>query len=330
MKRNIVFILGLLLISAMTVFAQETVSQNNVVASNNYRIKPGDRLVGKVLGEEEFGFEVIVDENGTFELPFVDKKVQAKCQTQSQVITEVKDYYSKFLRNPLLSIQVAEKSKPAPVTVFGEVVNPQRIELRREARLLELLAFSGGIKKDSAAGLVRVVRTQVPECSSEDVRADWERDTNGGLEAPTTLYSLSSIETARNEANPIIYPGDLIIVEEAPSVYVIGEVTALRELKITQEGLSLSEALAQSGGVRSTAKKKEIIIRRLKPNSKEREIIAVNYKAIEKGEQKDIMLEPEDIVIVDKTKKSIGQTILDIAMGSARGAANVLPQTILY
>ncbi len=330
MKRSIVYILGLLLISATAVFAQEVVPQASVVASNNYRIKPGDKLVGRVLGEEEFNFEVIVDENGTFDLPFVDKKVQAKCQTQSEVKTEVKDYYSKFLRNPLLSLQVAEKSKPAPVTVFGEVVNPQRIELRREARLLELLAFSGGIKKDSAAGLVRVVRTQVPECSSEDVNADWFKETNGGLEAPARLYSLSSIETARNEANPIIYPGDLIVVEKAPPVYVIGEVNALRELSITEDGLSLSEALAQSGGVRTTAKKKEITIRRLKPNSKEREIITVDYKAIEKGEQKDVRLEPEDIVIVDKTKKSIGQTILEIATGSVINAANVLPQTILY
>jgi hypothetical protein len=63
----------------------------------------------------------------------------------------------------------------------------------------------------------------------------------------------------------------------------------------------------------------------LKDNSKERELIAVNYDLIRKGQQKDIVLQPEDIIEVDKAKKSIGQVVLDIAMGSVRNTANVIP-----
>jgi hypothetical protein len=63
-------------------------------------------------------------------------------------------------------------------------------------------------------------------------------------------------------------------------------------------------------------------------------IIAVNYDVIKKGEQKDVMLEPYDIIEVDKAKKSIAQTILEIATGAGRTAIgsfeNALPTRVLY
>jgi hypothetical protein len=93
-------------------------------------------------------------------------------------------------------------------------------------------------------------------------------------------------------------------------------------------------SIAKIGGVRREAKTKDIKIYRLKANSKEREIIAVNYDRIKKGEQKDVMLEPYDIVEVDKSKKSITQLVLETALGIGRttigGLGNALPQRVLY
>jgi protein involved in polysaccharide export with SLBB domain len=94
-------------------------------------------------------------------------------------------------------------------------------------------------------------------------------------------------------------------------------------------GLSLSQALASVGGVRPEAKIKDIKIQRLKANSKEKEIISVNYDLVRKGKEKDIMLSPYDIVEVGKSKKSIAQILLDIAIGGAKTAVQVLPQTVL-
>jgi len=295
-----------------------------------YLVGPGDKIEGKVLGEPEFDFVALIDETGRFAIPFVDDPILAKCRTESEIREDVKKQLSKYLKDPLISVQVTERRTPVPVTVFGEVRNPQRVELRKSATLLELLAFAGGVNLESAAGFVKVFRTQPPMCAGEDEKDDWLAESNNGLEVPSRMYSLSSIEAAQKESNPAIYPGDLIIVEKAPPVYIIGEVNALREIKITQNGLSLSEAIAQAGGFRERAKKKEIMIRRLKPNSKERQIIEVNYELIADGTQRDIMLEPEDIVVVDKTKKSIAETIFELATGSARNAANILPQRVFF
>ena len=104
----------------------------------------------------------------------------------------------------------------------------------------------------------------------------------------------------------------------------------MKEITIGENGLSLVEALSQAGGFGERAKSKDIKIRRLKANSREREIIAVNYDLIKKGTQKDVMLQPEDIVEVDKAPKSVAQTVLEIVTGSVKSFSNVLPQTILY
>lgn len=321
--------MGLPLVLAVQFSAQQIVPTSAEDAAG-YLVGPGDKLEGKVLGEPEFDFVTLVDETGKFEIPFVDEPILAECRTESEIRADVKKLLSKYLRDPLVSVQVTERRKPVPVTVFGEVRNPQRVELRKPATLLELLAFSGGVNVENAGGFVKVFRTQPPTCASAEEKEDWLAESGNGSEVPARMYSLSSIQAAQKESNPAIYPGDLIIVEKAPPVYVIGEVNALREIKITQNGLSLSEAIAQAGGFRPRAKTKDITIRRLKQNSKEREIINVNYELIADGRQKDIMLEPEDIIVVDKSKKSIAETIFELATGSARNAANLLPQSVLY
>lgn len=319
------------MLTAIAVFSGSLIAQELPQPElQGYLVGPGDKLEGKVLGEPEFDFVTVIDETGSFEIPFVDEPIMAQCRTESDIRADVKKLLSKYLKDPLVSVQVTERRKPVPVTVFGEVRNPQRVELRKSATLLEILAFAGGVNIESAGGFVKVFRTQPPFCADAEEKQEWLAESNDGLEVPSRAYSLSSIQAAQKESNPSIYPGDLIIVEKAPPVYVIGEVNALREINITQNGLSLSEAIAKAGGFRDRAKKKEIMIRRLKPNSKEREIIEVNYELIADGTQRDVMLEPEDIVVVDKTKKSIAETIFEIATGSARNAANLLPQRVFY
>jgi polysaccharide export outer membrane protein len=201
--------------------------------------------------------------------------------------------------------------------------------LTRKATLLELLSFSGGVTKE-AGGTIQVFRTQPPMCASDIELADYKEASANGIDVPSQRYSLSSVRQGRDEANPVIYPGDVVVVDKAPQIYVVGEVNALKEIFMTENGLSLSEAIAQAGGVNREAKIKDIRIRRLKPNSKEREIISVNYDLIRKGQQKDQILQPNDIVEVGKTKKSLAQTVLEIATGAARNGANMLPQRIFY
>lgn len=295
-----------------------------------YLVGPGDEITGRVLGEPQFDFVATIDEDGRFQVPFFDQPVQAKCKTEKDLRDEVSKLLAKYLKNPQISVRVTQRKSRQPATVYGEVRTPQQVELRRNARLLELISFAGG-ETEKASGMVQVFRTQSPMCmDNTDKSNDWLAEADSGSSVPSRQYSLSSLRSGREEANPVIYPGDLIVVQKAAPVYVIGEVNALREIPITGTGLSLTEAIAQSGGFSRQAKTKQVTIRRLKANSKDREIISVNFDQIKKGTQKDLTLEPYDIVEVDKAKKSISQTILEIATGSVQSFSNVLPQRVLY
>lgn len=294
-----------------------------------YLVGPGDEITGKVLGEPQFDFVAEIDQDGNFQVPFFDKPVQAMCRTEKELRDEVSKLLSKYLKSPQISVRVTQRKSRQPATIYGEVRTPTQVELKRNARLLELISFAGG-ETEKANGMVQVFRTQSPMCVENNKANDWIADANNGSSVPSRQYSLASLRSGREEANPMIYPGDLIVVQKAAPVYVIGEVNALREIPITGNGLSLTEAIAQSGGFSRQAKTKMVTIRRLKANSKDREIIAVNFDQIKKGAQKDLTLEPYDIVEVDKAKKSIAQTILEIATGSARSFSQMLPQRVLY
>ncbi len=289
-----------------------------------YLVGPGDKIEGKVLGEEEFNFTATVDETGVFLMPFVDSEINALCRSEREITDEVRDRYSKLLKDPMISVRVVERRPPTPVTVSGEVRNPQRVELVRETRLLELISFSGGYT-DDAGGTVQIVRTQLQRCADEKTRKEWEAETNNGTELPSRLFSRSSIKDGRNESNPIIHPGDIIIINKASPVYMTGEVVQPTGVYIKEGGLSLTQAIAMVGGVREKAKTKDIKIYRLKgENFRDRETIAVNLDQIQKGQAQDLMLEPYDIVEIDRSKDSIATTILNIVAGAGRTAVSSL------
>ena len=314
MKVKVLLLFVLTIILGQIGFAQAPVTAE---PKNGYLIGPGDEIEGRVQGEPDFNFKVTVDEDGKFQVPFVDQGVLAKCRTEKDLSSNVTQLLAKYLKSPLVSVNVTKRNSRPPVMVYGEVRTPQSVELRRKATLLELLSVSGGATKD-ASGTVQVFRPTPPLCNEGSEATNWKADFSTDADIPSRTYAISNLKSGQEEANPVIYPGDLIYVQKAPPVYVIGEVNILREITIGERGLSLTEAITQAGGVNRQAKTKNITIHRLKDNSKERELIPVNYDLIRKGSQKDVILQPNDIVEVDKVKKSIGQVVLDIATGAAR------------
>lgn len=331
MKSKIAFASILLFGLLQTAFSQDVIVKPD--DGRAYLIGPGDRVVGKVLGEEEFNFDAVVDDDGRLQIPFADEGLMAKCRSEKQLRGDVLGLWGKYLKNPQVTVQVSERKSRPPVTIYGEVKQQQQFDLRRETRLLEIISSAGGVTEE-AGGLVQVFRTRQPLCNDATEENQWRAQEGDGLEVPSRMFSLMSVKQGRDEANPVILPGDIIVVQKAAPVYFTGEVRQAQGVYIKNGSLSLSQALAMVGGVNREAKTKDIKIYRLKSDSSDREIIAVNYDQIKKGQQKDVMLAPYDIVEVDKTKKSVMQTILEVAVGAAKSVpgslATGLPTRILY
>ena len=332
MKLKVLLLLTLVFCTSQVLFAQETIITAD--ALRGYMLGPGDVVSIKVLGEKDFDVdEATVDEDGKIQIPFFDQGISAKCRTEKELTADVRLLLTKYLKTPQVTVRVKQRNSRPPATIYGEVRQQQQVVLTREARLLELLSFAGGVTED-AGGMIQVFRTRKPMCSSDTVDNDWISQTKDSSGVPSRMYSLSSVQQGREEANPIILPGDIVVVQRAAPVYITGEVVSPQGIFLKDGSLSLTEAIAKIGGVRREAKTKDIKIYRLKSNSKDREVISVNYDLIKKGEQKDVMLEPYDIVEVDKSKKSIAQIIFETVTGTAKtaltGFGGGLPQRILY
>ena len=283
-------------------------------AQTGYLIGPGDEITGKVLGEPQFDFVATVDEDGKIEVPFFDKPVVAKCRTERELRSDVSGLLARYLRSPQASVRVTQRNSRPPVSVYGEVRQQQQLILTRKAYLLEVVSAAGGVTEKSG-GTIQVFRTRPPICSEPGLPNDWKVETADGLDVPSRIYSIASLRQGREESNPEILPGDIIVVQKAAPVYVTGEVMKPGEMSIPDGGLPLTQAVAMASGITREAKTKNIKIYRRKIGSADQQIIVANYDHIKKGEEKDIMLEPFDIVEVDKAPKKFTDYLLEFATG---------------
>jgi len=310
--KTALFFLLLGFVSFQAVFSQTAVS--DVESQKGYQIGPGDEVTGKVLGEPQFDFVSTVDEDGKIEVPFFDKPVVAMCKTERDLRLDVAKLLAKYLKSPQLSIRVTQRNSRPPVSVYGEVRQQQQLALTRRVRLLEVLSTAGGVT-DKSGGMVQVFRTRPPVCADPSALTLWKEETAGDLGAPSRMYSLASLRQGHDEANPEIFPGDIVVVTKASPVYVVGEVVRPGELSIPEGGLPMMQAVAMASGITREAKTKDIKVYRRKPGSVQPEVMTVNYDQVRKGTQKDIVLEPFDIVEVGKAPKSIASYLIDFATG---------------
>lgn len=301
---------AIIILFCLTAWAQQSVP---LELQRTYLVGPGDVVTVKVLGEPDFGFVATVDDDGMLRVPYPKTNVNAKCRTENQLQDDVATAMSKYLRSPMVNLTVSDRKSRPPTSVIGEVRQPQGVILVRQTRLRELLAFVGGQTED-AGGMVQIFRTKSPVCP---VPGDENQNVAAG-DVPYRLYSLRGMNDGRDDANPLIYPGDVVSVQKASPIYVTGEVRQPQGIRLAETGTSLTQAIAMVGGVNREAKSSSVKVYRLKPDKNDREVLAADLKMIKEGKQKDIMLEPYDIVEVDKAKKNIGQIILDIAIGAGK------------
>lgn len=293
-----------------------------------YLLGPGDALDLRVFGEPQFSGTLVVNDEGNIEVPFVEEPIPARCRTDREIKKDVVAALSKYLKKPQVSLRVTEMRSRPPAVVYGAVRAPSRYDMRRRVHLLELLAYSGSVT-EQASGDIQVFHTEPlmcpePEDLIEEAKVQKPKDDNP-LILPYNTYSITDLKLGKRDANPIIHPGDIVLVQEAYPIYVTGAVNAPNSLYL-RENLSLSRAIAQVGGPRQGAKTDKVRIIRTKPGGElEPEVITVNLNDIRNKKAQDIALKPYDIIDVSDGNpfnlKNLPRTLLGFATG---GAQNVV------
>ena len=297
----------------------------------NYLLGPGDMLDVRVFGQPDLNAIVEVDSDGNISsLPFLDAPIPAKCRNEKEVQKAIATAYEKYLKKAQVSVRITDRRSRPPATVFGAVRNPTRVQMHRKVRLNELMAVSGGFT-DRASGTIQIVHTEPLMCpgpgEEKDARPiDWTNN-------PLQVIKISDLTRNKGESNPIVRPGDYILVTEAEPIYITGSVVAPQAIP-KKENLSLGRAIAMVGGPRKEAKTSAVKIYRTNTETGEQETITVDYSAIRKNQAPDVILQAYDIIDVPEagllSPGRLGQTVLGALTGTITNSSSILPTRFLY
>jgi protein involved in polysaccharide export with SLBB domain len=172
------------------------------------------------------------------------------------------------------------------IAVLGAVRNPANLKAEPRRRIFELLALAGG--PTAAAGkVVRLVHTcQCSPCT------EIEKKTEGIHE-----YNLLNVLRGLKSENPYVVRGDIVIVLEADSVFIIGNVRTPRSIHFS-EGMTVTKAIAIAGGAVRSSRLVTIRIHRNGSYWTARDPIVVDLKAVLDGHAENVLLQPWNIVEV--------------------------------
>lgn len=261
---------------------------SNSVFSQEARVHYGDIIDVDFVGGFEFDWRGGLTPDGYLDgLDAIDGPIYGLCMTEAEVAAAVKKVYSKILRNPEVAVKIIDKSNRALVRLNGAVKTPARFKLMRFVTLRELIVISGGFT-DAVSGEISIFRPKNASCG----------DGNNSTQSnplQTMTVKISELLKGLPSANPLILSGDIIEVEKAPVIYVIGAVNNPRPI-FSREQLTVSRAIATAGGfAKESDGKKATIIRR---DGTEIKNIDIDLAKIMRGESEDAILKPFDIIDV--------------------------------
>ena len=288
--------------------ASRIATPNASATDARYRIGPGDVLAIIVRKAPELSLEAVrVDQRGMIRIPMIEGEVAAACKTESELASQVTTLYLQYKRNPSVDVFVRD-FQSRPVSVIGAVNAPGQFRLQRQVRLLELLSFAGG-PSPNAGRIIDIIHTGGPNiCEKGAVES---ADANLGQELG--VLKLNDTLKGKEDANPLVRPGDIVSLPEADQAFVIGHVYAPRAIFLKDKPITVSRAIAMAGGPQRDSKTSRIrIIRQLGDGTTKTEII-VDLRAIEHQQAVDIALMPNDIVDVPS---SAGKSILQALQGA--------------
>lgn len=271
-------------------------------SATDYLLGPGDVIEVTVVGipgleKKEF----TLDSEGRISVPYIGE-VELLGMTVRDSEARIAQLFSiSLLEDPQVSVSIREH-KSQNYYVMGAVRKPGKYSMSEATDILDALSLAGGLTERADAKIKLYRFSQKPGADNFVPSNPMEID----------LHVL--LENARSNNRMAILSGDVIEVTERKerNYYVLGDVLRPGPFLMNQdEPIVFSRALGSAGGMLKTASGKNTVIIRQKEGSPTRERIQVNAYAVLKGEEKDIELIDNDLVIVPgSASKTLGKSFL--------------------
>lgn len=254
---------------------QSTLSVNESAPS--IVIGPGDSLEVTVFDIESLSGQFRVSQKGQVELPLIGK-IRVAGLTADGAAAEIQKKLKNggFVLDPQVTVLISQYATQG-ADVMGQVNHPGIYPTLGSRRLLDMLTLAGGVTP-SAGKLVTIIHRNDPH-------------------HPVYLALAQTAAGLKLQANPVILPGDTIVVQKSGIVYILGDVSRPGGYLIdNNEPLSLLQALTLAGGNTATSNIKDVRLIRKLPSGKEE--VRLNLKKIFYGKEADIAVNDGDIVYV--------------------------------
>ena len=321
-----------------TVTPEVITEPNSVPISEVNLIHSGDLIDVDVIGSVEYDWRGRLNPEGYLDgIDFVENPIYALCQTEETVADAVSKSYAKFLRDPKVVVRILDRSNRPVSILYGAVKNPQRIQIKRPVYLNELLIIAGGLT-DKASGEVQIYRSQAHNCQQKTEAKKSDPAAAGKNPEKYVFVSqdsgseyinikISDLLKGKKEANPQIISGDVITVQEAESIYVIGGVASPKQIS-SRAGITVSRAIDSAGGIIKGGDARNVTIFRREAGITK--IIAVDLEKIKSSKADDVVLKTFDIIDVPQSgrEKRKFPPVLKIAEISRKNTIN-LPLRII-
>lgn len=256
----------------------------------DYILGAGDLITITVFESAELNTETRISSRGDVSMPLLGR-VHIEGLPASEAEKKIEDALVRdYMHTAHVSLFVKERMNQH-ITLVGAVQQPGTFETQSRKRLLEVLAFAGGLSA-TAGDTAYVTR----------------KDKNGP-DNRVYLVDLDALLTqGRMDMNMLIQGGDVIFVPQGDMIQVDGAVRRPGSFKI-DGAMTIDSAIASAGGLAVYADEEDIkLIRKSKDGKREivqlsmENIIAMKEDRntdIKTGPWQDVLLQDGDVVFVE-------------------------------
>ena len=253
--------------------------------SSKYKVQPTDVLSVTVRQQPDLTTKTRISDEGYLSFPLL-----GRVYVKDLTVQEIEDKLKKMLEGDyLVNAQVLvfiEQYHPKQVSVMGEVVKPGKFDMPDEKKLTATgaIVMGGGFTVDADIANTKILRLK--DGREEFIKVDMKDITQKG----------------EKEKDVVLEPDDIIVVPKGFwQISVVGEVAKPGRYDMPKERqLTVMEALAMAGGFTKDADLSGAKILRSKQGQKELIQININDIMIRGDKDKNVTLEPEDIIVIPK------------------------------
>ena len=264
------------------------------------KLAPGFLVGLRVLDDSDFTGQFRIDQSGDIMVPVlgtihIGEKNVAEAREQIKMLL----LNGQILKDPQVTLTILEYTPPA-VTLIGEVTAPGQYPLLVPRNIVDVLSLAG-CPTALAGNEVQI--------------------TPGGPDAKPVVVKYSKGSDPKKFADVLVHPGDIVQVQRAGVVYVLGAVNRPGGYVMQEEGtLNVLQAISLANGTALAASTKRIYLIRRNPDGTAVDM-ELAYQKISQGKASDIQLRATDVLFVPTSGMKSILTNSQAVLASAASAS---------